>query len=320
MRRGIEFFGFLILSAITASLFISVLQTKIALGLLPFAALQGALLVGLAVMCWKEGAAAWGPGRGRAEPFVPGDVADVLAVLAGAVGTYTLVLRWHLNPVVAACAIGLAASPARFRVAMPVYCGAFAGMSCPLYLCDYSFLALGAVVTGVLYVLCKPFFAGFGGKLGALAFAGSLYAGEVANSPLQSRPVPGWETGWMLLLYATAGALTTYLLSTQMRVSAVRASAGVGLAAGLLLPALHVHAGEEMALVVFSASFAGMSARTRFMHPVAMLVAGPICGIVYMHSHPTLGGAGGKLGAIAFGTVLAMRGVMALWARFRSRA
>ena len=28
---------------------------------------------------------------------------------------------------------------------------------------------------------------------------------------------------------------------------------------------------------------------------------------------------GGKLGAIAFGTVLAMRGVMNLWARFRSR-
>ena len=41
-----------------------------------------------------------------------------------------------------------------------------------------------------------------------------------------------------------------------------------------------------------------------------MLAAGIICGFVFIYSSPHLGGAGGKLGTIAFGSVIALKGIV----------
>jgi len=41
-----------------------------------------------------------------------------------------------------------------------------------------------------------------------------------------------------------------------------------------------------------------------------MAIAGVICALVFMFTSPYLGGAGGKLGTIAFGTVIALKGMI----------
>ena len=70
-------------------------------------------------------------------------------------------------------------------------------------------------------------------------------------------------------------------------------------------------------MVVICASFAGMSGKNRFPHTWLMLIAGLFSGLVFMFSLPSLGGAGGKLGTIAFGSVIALKGIMELLDRTR---
>lgn len=59
---------------------------------------------------------------------------------------------------------------------------------------------------------------------------------------------------------------------------------------------------EDLALVIFAGSFVGMTAVSIATVPM-MLVAGILCGLLFIVTEPIFGGYGGKLGAIAFVSV-----------------
>ncbi len=59
---------------------------------------------------------------------------------------------------------------------------------------------------------------------------------------------------------------------------------------------------ENLALVVFAGSFVGMTAASIATSPM-ILVAGTICGLLFIVTEPIFDGYGGKLGAIAFVSV-----------------
>ena len=65
--------------------------------------------------------------------------------------------------------------------------------------------------------------------------------------------------------------------------------------------------GSTLAVTVLCASFAGMSSAQRVPYFFQIVLIGLVCGIIFIYSMPLAGGAGGKLGAIGFGSVLAVR-------------
>jgi len=113
--------------------------------------------------------------------------------------------------------------------------------------------------------------------------------------------VPSGPVAWHVLLCATVAAVVTYWLSVDLGRGPVMASSIVGLLGGLVLPALVPEGGPLLAVVVICASFTGMSSRQRIPHHLWMTLAGMATGLVFIYSLPVLGGAGGKLGTIAFG-------------------
>jgi hypothetical protein len=235
-----------------------------------------------------------------------------LAVLGGALVTYALACSIGLSAVNASALVGLIGALILPVYGVPIYCGSFVGMTSIQLLNTHWEFAIAGVVAGLLFMLTDGAFPGIGGKLGTIAFAGTVITGLGLERQFIIAPVPSGRLAFLIIAYATIATVATYWLSVTKGHGAVIGSSVVGLAGGLILPALHTEHGYLLAVVVFCASFTGMSSRERFPRLLIIVIIGLITGLVFVYSTPLLGGAGGKLGTIAFGSALAGRGYMDL--------
>ena len=104
-----------------------------------------------------------------------------LWIPAGALTSFYLNHLLKLGPVLSAATVGTLASylphikkSSHYLRQLPaaIYCGAFIGMSSTGVAPDFLFIITASFFTAVLLILSKNLFAGVGGKLGTLAFAG----------------------------------------------------------------------------------------------------------------------------------------------------
>jgi len=241
--------------------------------------------------------------------YTPADGYDFLGVFCGGIITFFLQSHFGLNAVLASGAVGLVGGIFFKKQSAAVYCGSFVGMACPALYVYVPSVALGSFFASIIYVLSKELFQGAGGKLGTIAFIGSLLSAGVFRYTPYREAVPLWNAGGVMVIYAVFGAYITYVLNHKFRLGPVAASAYVGLAAGSVLPLVHgQETGLMYAVMVFCASFAGMADKSRIPKAMGMIPAGIICALLFIYSAPFLGGAGGKLGTIAFASVLTMDG------------
>ena len=235
-----------------------------------------------------------------------------LAVLGGALVTYVLAFSLGLSAVNASALVGLIGALILPVYGVPIYCGSFVGMSSIDLLHTHWELAIAGVVAGLIFMLTDRAFPGIGGKLGTIAFTGTVITGLGLERQFIITPIPSGRLATLIIAYATFATVATYWFNVTLGHGAVIGSSVVGLAGGLILPALHTENGYLLAVVVFCASFTGMSSRERFPRLPMIIVIGLITGLVFVFSTPLLGGAGGKLGTIAFASALAGRGYMNL--------
>lgn len=105
----------------------------------------------------------------------------VLWIPIGALATFYLNHFLNLGPVISAATVGTIASfipnlyqRSNYLKQLPaaIYCGAFIGMSSFGVAPGIAFILTASFFTAILLILSKNLFAGVGGKLGTLAFAG----------------------------------------------------------------------------------------------------------------------------------------------------
>ncbi len=275
-----------------------------------FCAFAIMLLVGLVAetaLEWRN----WSRRETRENTFTAGDLYDFFAVLAGAAVTFVLSVDLGLGAVTASALAGLIASVFLKRYAVAVFCGSFVGMASPDIYRLWPCMVFAGSIAGLVFVAGKRFFNGFGGKLGTTAMIGCLSVIFFSPRPLLAIETPGWNVGVWILAYSIIGAVATFMLNVRFSRGPVQASAIAGLAAGLLLPRLHGAAmGSTYAAAVFCASFAGMCSTERIAEEHWMAVAGLICGLAFVQTTPYFAGAGGKLGTLAFGSVISLHGIL----------
>ncbi len=230
-----------------------------------------------------------------------------LAVIAGAMTTFLLANALELGAVVAAGIVGLLGALISPRKAAAAYCGAFVGMVSPDCLHAATHLLLAALLAAGVFLLAAPVFNGFGGKLGTIAFTGCVAAAWLAGNPLSQAPIPSARVNALIVLYSVLAAVATFSLSVRVKLGPVSASSLVGLLGGLFLPRLMPETGPLLAVVIICASFTGMSSRERLPDERHLLLAGLITGFLFVFTLPVMGGAGGKLGTIAFASSMAAR-------------
>jgi hypothetical protein len=314
MKNPVPITGFAILTIVVLLVFGA--AAYFAWSLQPLVGIINTLvLLGLLFTLFKE---AQGLKEANAEAlFSQKNILSFAAVIIGAVLTHYLNIDLKLGAVEGAGIVGLGAALIFPEFAVPAYTGSFVGMAASTLLPAYGDVLFAAATAGVVYILSLAVFGGFGGKLGTIAASGCIFTGICLNGAFSSPPVPGWEVGTWLIVYSIIAAVVTYYLSVHRKHGAVIASSVVGIVAGLILPALHGDVGKTLAVMAICASFAGMSSTKRFPNIVPMFFAGFVAALVYMFSSPVVGGAGGKLGTIAFGSVMAIRAFMDLIGKYQ---
>ena len=121
------------------------------------------------------------------------------------------------------------------------------------------------------------------------------------------------EYGWLIVAAAIFGAMASYYISIELHHGAVFASGFIGLLSGLLIPPIYPEIGNTLAIILFCSSFAGMSTDKRFPHTHLLAIVGAVIGLSFIFSASFLVGFGGKLGTIAFGSGIAVRGYIDLY-------
>lgn len=242
-----------------------------------------------------------------------------LSLVIGALLTYQLSHTFGLGAVLASAITGLLGGMLLPRYGAPIYCGTFVGMCSAEVIFGGHDLLLASALAGGLFIISRQVLNGLGGKLGTIAFGGALLTGLGFKRQFLIGCIPPFQLAWQIVLAATLAALVTYWLSIRRKWGPVRASAFVGLVGGLLLPPLLPEHGSELAVVVICASFTGMSSAERLPMLSHIILAGLMTGIIFLYSMPVFGGAGGKLGTIAFGASLAVWGYASMLARYRKK-
>ncbi len=232
----------------------------------------------------------------------------MLAVLIGGLAAYTLAHDVGLGPVVAASLVGIAAHLMAPQFSTAAYTGAFVGMTSDLLLLSHSEVLLASLTSGVVFYLTKPVFPGVGGKLGTIALIGTTLMSLSLQRIFLIAPLPDFQTSLEIIVIALIAMPLTFYLSAVHGNGPVLASSVVGMISGLVLHVIYPEMGTNLAVVAICASFAGMSGRERLPNFGMVLLVALFTGVVFIFSTPHLGGAGGKLGTIAFGSVLAVIG------------
>ena len=213
-----------------------------------------------------------------------------------------------LGGVLASGIVGLIGAYFFKPYAVGIFCGSFLGMTSPELFYGLTYI-VAALLVGLLFVLAQDVWNGYGGKLGTIALSGAMIVSIVSGTDfLETEPFTNLEA-FLIVVFSIIGALLTYILNVRYALGPVKASALVGVVFGLLLPLLMRDLGQGMAVVVFGASFVGMSNQKTMPEESMIILAGLLFGLIYLASAPYFGGAGGKLGTIAFSSVLSVYGL-----------
>ncbi len=312
-QRWIPFAGFIILSVTVTMLLgatvVTGFNTQWIAGIVSLIVMAGALITIIG-----EGKRILADKKFNDELPLIKHVYEFLGVFIGGILACIICRDFKLGAVVGASLVGIIAYLVVPKYAVPVYCGAFVGMTSNALLFTRSEVAIASAIAGIIFVLSSYVFGGFGGKLGTIAFISTIITSLILGREFIVAPI--FETNAILLIILVSLIATplTYYFNVIRGNGPVLASAFVGLLGGLILPIIP-EIGGTLAVVAICASFAGMTAKARCPKIWMMLVAGLLIGVIFVYSTPIFGGAGGKLGTIAFGSVMAVYGFLSLLAK-----
>jgi len=252
----------------------------------------------------------------------------VLVAITGCVVTYSLnhgvvrlmgqsyPLPLKLGAVIASALIGLIGGFVFMKDAAVNHSASFAGMSAAVAIATTEQSIMTGVVVGIVYILLENRFGGVGGKLGTIGMTSTLIVATILwpFNPYSYCNFSAWSNLTLTLVIASiltgavGSALTLFVreqvvLKTFGRNDSVIGSSLVGLLGGLLLPYIPV-IGSALSLVLYEGSFVGMTSRKRLAGYKEFLISGALCGLLFAVLYGLFPGCGGKLGFMAFSSVL----------------
>jgi len=226
---------------------------------------------------------------------------EILATVMGAIATYYLAT--FTNAIIASSIIGLLGAYLWSKKAIFVFCGSFVGMS-SMIIFPWWGIVLSSIVAGVIISLGKDLFEGTGGKLGYSAFIGTFLLGTLTNTTPQIAISITLIDKLIMITLSTLIAYLTFTVQVKWKQSPVISSAIVGLILGLVASSLQSTFILVLSAVLFGATFVGMSSIDRLPKAYLVVLSGIVYGIIAVSFYEVFNGLGGKLGMMAFISVL----------------
>ena len=238
------------------------------------------------------------------------DLESIFMVIVGTIISFALNNEFGLQAVAASSIVGFLASIVIPKHQIALYCGSFAGMASIEVFSRYESVLLSGLITGITLVFTKHVFKGFGGKLGISAFVGTTISAAIMDKiPRGSIELSIKVSDW-IILYFILGAAITFMIDEKKKIGTVGSSSIVGIIGALLLPIIHGNEGDLYAIAAFCGTFIGMTSLQRIKKRRYMIAAGAFGSMIFVYTNSIYVGLGGKLGAIAFGSTIAITGLM----------
>ncbi|MCK9493740.1 MAG: hypothetical protein M0Q00_05180, partial [Acholeplasmataceae bacterium] len=184
---------------------------------------------------------------------------NILFVIIGGLIPYILNKHLNVNVVLGSALVGITGGLVIKKYEAALYCGSFIGM-CSIEVFNYPEFILVALLTGVLFVLVKDVFNGYGGKLGTTAFIFGflfyfIFYNNNPNSPSAYTPLQMV----IVVVGSSLAAWITYIFNVKFELGPVLASGLVGLGIGVVLVLEGSSFSLHLAGIIFGATFIGMS-------------------------------------------------------------
>jgi len=240
-----------------------------------------------------------------------------LFCIIGAVAAYILNAYIGLGAIIASALIGLLGATLVPNYSVSIYCGSFVGMVSPMVLHDFYHVIIAGFIAGVILMLAEEVYKGYGGKLGASAFIPWIILSLSNNVQLTTPQSLSFSIMVEILIFSAMASFVTYVIAQRLKHDVVTSSSLVSLIAGLILPAVFQTNGTTFAAVAMSASFAGMSSKKIIKNELQMIAVSSLLGIMFLYTYSHFGGAGGKLGTLAFASVITFQGILVLKDTFK---
>ena len=233
---------------------------------------------------------------------------ESLFVFAGVVITYEISYLFSFSSVLSSASIGFFGFLFFRKYSIGIYCGSFAGMISIALLNHYQMLIVG-IVCVISFQIIKTILDGFGGRLGSIAFVSTTLVSFVFSKSMLEIE---FEVIWYLVfVFAVAGSMISSLIHNQLGKSAVLASALPSLLLAILIDFLFPNLGIYSS-IFFTASFIGMSNKNVITNWTISLIIGIILGIIFLLFLDFFNGFGGKMGLMAFASIMVSQGVVYL--------
>ena len=222
-------------------------------------------------------------------------IKSILVIIANVMLTHVVAIYFQTTTIFAAsliCVISAYAIPSRQPEAYSGSCGGMIGA----YLSSHwSIALLVGIMTGLVYLLFKPYFLGVGGRGGSLPYTATILTIRLilnlnpeSRTPLEQRFI---VPAFFILI---AVAFLTHLLHKHNILSVVKAAMVVSLVLTLLIPIEYY----SITTAMFAGTIVGMSIEERLDGYLHLLVVALICFLLFVPSFHILDGIGGKLGML----------------------
>ena len=207
--------------------------------------------------------------------------------------------------IIASAAVGLAGHFLIKNYEVAIYCGSFAGMISP-FIFNYGEVLILAFITAIYFIFTKRILKGFGGKLGTTAFLGSITTAFILNKSFFTFDIA--SKFYWLFIVSIIGVISTYLVQHKLDQTAVMAS---GTTSIVFASILFVLGGNVIySAVFFTASFIGMSNKIIIPNIYVAFISAIVLALVFYLFEPFFNGAGGKMGMMAFTSVVITTGIV----------
>jgi acetyl esterase len=233
---------------------------------------------------------------------------SILVVAFGAVSTR--LLQSQVSALLSSSLVALFVTLVWKDVEGEAFLGSFLGMTLFGY-GTVPMLVLGSLISGLLLSWIGPWLHHVGGRSGFLAFLGVLVVYSLFASPLTVDIVRA-ATAFDVLV-ALSSALLVIEAKNRLGLTAVQASAGVGLILGVLMISIPAVPASTW-LIGYGATFVAMTTK-KVLSDSAVAFAAILYPFLYLSIQTAFVGYGGKLGMVAMLTVLAVLGASAFLSR-----
>ncbi len=234
---------------------------------------------------------------------------DGLLIILSVFITYSIVHFFNISAVLASSFIGLLGYLFIRKYQISIYCGSFAGMV-SVALFGYFEVGILAVLCAFIFLLTKPLFSGFGGKLGTVAFLSSLITFSIFDKEYLA--IIGNISLLLVIGISLISTVSTFYLYQKLNVSSVFSSAILSFIFALFIN-IFFPTYISYTFVFFGASFIGMSDKKILSNIYLVILSGLIFGVVYDIFLEYFHGFGGKLGLMALMTVVITSGLSSFY-------